>query len=81
MNITIVIATIIAAVVATATAIIATLLVGPVPTALVLGAIAGACFRLVHVKDREAIALQAMYARFEYDAESDPFKDVGKPPF
>jgi CRISPR/Cas system-associated protein Cas5 (RAMP superfamily) len=86
MNIAIVIATTIAAVVATATAIIATLLFGPVPTALVLGAIAGACFRLVLVKDREAIALQAMAARFakdqaEYDAESDPFKDVGKPPF
>jgi CRISPR/Cas system-associated protein Cas5 (RAMP superfamily) len=85
MNIAIVIATTIAAVVATATAIIATLLFGPVPTALVLGAIAGACFRLVQV-EKEELLVQAMYTKFlqdeaRYDAESDPFRDVGKPPF
>jgi hypothetical protein len=56
--------------------------------ALVTGFITGLLWRVMYVEyiHEQNIALQAMYARFaedqaEYDAESDPFKDVGKPPF
>ncbi len=54
--------------------------------ALVIGFILGVYIRLVQVEKDQDIALEAMAARFvkdqaEYDAESDPFKDVGKPPF
>jgi hypothetical protein len=56
--------------------------------ALVTGFITGLLWRVMYVEyiHEQDIALEAMAARFakdqaEYDAESDPFRDVGKPPF